>query len=169
MASEKETAQATQVEADKAQVVATAAATVANVVEAAAADVAAAQDTAKEIVAAAIAAPLAQDIAQLQRDAETWENEQEQLHASHATQFQEIRSQISSLTARMEALETPPIVVLKTPPTDQSLIPPLSESETILPTQEAEIVPALVIEPEQIGPSENIPVAPPRKARTRFL
>jgi hypothetical protein len=167
MAGEKETAQAAQVEADKAQVVAAAATTVANVVEAAAADVAAAQEAAKDIAAAAIAAPLAQDIAALQRDAETWENEQEQLHANHANQFREIQSEISSLRMRLEALETPAVVIVKTPPADQSSIPPLSESETIAETVEA--TPAIVIEPEKIVPSENIPVERPRKARTRFL
>jgi hypothetical protein len=165
MAGEKEAAKVAAVEANAAQSVAAAAATVASVVEAAAADVAAAQDAAKDIAAAAIAAPLAQDVADLEKEMDQWESDQEAQHARHEIRFQEMASLISSLTTRVEALETPKALVIVPPalPTEASLIPPLSEEPI------AEMKPAIVIEPTNLEPSESIPAVVPPKARTRFL
>lgn len=164
MAGERQAAETARVEANAAE-------TVAAVVEGAAAEVARAQETAREIAAAALAAPLAQDVAQLQRDAETWENEQEQLHESHAAQFREIRESLSSIYSRLTTLETPaPLPAIVLPLTDQSSILPSSENPPV-ETPIAEVTPALIVEPAAIPEtavvSENIPAA--RKPRTRFL
>lgn len=160
MAGEREAAQVARVEANAAE-------TVAAVVESAAADVARAQETARDIAAAALAAPLAQDVAQLQRDAETWESEQEQLHESHAAQFREIRESLSSISSRLTTLEIPapePVIVIP-----QSSILPSSDEVPAETLTEPTITPALIVEPAEIPEpvSESIPAV--RKPRTRFL
>jgi hypothetical protein len=171
MAGEKTAAQVAQVEANAAQTVANVAASTAAIVDAAAADVAAAQETAQQIVAAALATPLATEIAEMKEEAETWENEQEQLHASHVLRLNALETLTSELSSRLLALETPaplPLVVIPNSPnspTDQLSIPETSPETTPAITE------AVIVQPSALPLNEpNEPIANVLpKRRTRFL
>lgn len=169
MAGEQTAAQVAAVEASAAAQVAAVTATAAATVEAAAAQVAAVQETAEQIAAAAMQTPLANRVAELEQDAETWENEQERLHESHAARLQSLESQLTETLARLATLETattPAIVIpVAAPSTDQSLIP--AASEVVPPT----ITEAVIVQPETLipQPESGVTSAAPRARKTRFL
>jgi len=128
-----------------------------NVIEQAAQQVAAAQDTAEQIAAAAMEGARGQEIENLKKENELWQNEHRELKAS----VERLTETVSQLTGQIAGLATLTVASQSPEQTDlSSSIQPILEEP--LPPEVEQIIPETL---QNVAEENPAPAARPAKAR----